>query len=153
VWSVHFNRKMSDCTAPEIAEAYEDVRNDRTETNWMLITYADGSDNVWTLVGKGEGGLDELKQNLSDDFRGFGYIRVISGDELSRRPKFVLIRYVGKSVSQFKKTKLTVHGGDVMRVLSQYAVSVDADSIDELTIEDIMDRVQKAGGAHYTRQE
>lgn len=139
-----------DCSAPEIAQAYEAVRNDRDETNWMLITWAEGSkDKVWTLAGQGTGGLAELKEKLSDEFIGFGYIRVISGDEMSRRPKFVMIKFVGKKNKLNRKANINLQRGEVEKVLSQTNVSLEVDSVDELTEEDVMDRVDKAGGAKY----
>ena len=141
---------MSDCSAPEIAEAYQAVRNDNDETNWMLITYAEGSnDKVWCLAGRGSDGLDGLKALLSDSFIGFGYLRVISGDEMSKRPKFVLIKFVGKQNKLNRKAALNLQRGDVEKVLSQCNVSLEVDTVDELTEEDVMDRVNKAGGAKY----
>jgi hypothetical protein len=140
---------MSDCSDPAIREAYEEVRRDDNETNWMLITYAEGSDKVWKLVDKGIGGLEELKDRLSDEFRGFGYLRCVTGDELSKRSKFVFITYCGEKVRLIHRTKLTVHKADVLRVIDQVSISVDASTLDELTEEDIMARLNKAGGAHY----
>jgi hypothetical protein len=56
---------MSDASAPEIREAYEDVRSDATDTNWLLIGYEQGSGcKRWALIGKGSGGLDELKSYI-----------------------------------------------------------------------------------------
>ena len=139
-----------DCSAPEIAEAYEAVRNDNDATNWMLITWAEGSkDKVWTLAGKGNGGLAELKELLNDAFIGFGYLRVISGDEMSKRPKFVMIKFVGKQNKLNRKANINVQRGDVEKVLAQCNVSLEVDTVDELTEEDVMDRVYKAGGAKY----
>ena len=142
---------MSDCSAPEIREAYEDIRNDSTTTDWMLITYAEGSDKVWALLEKGEGGLDALKEKLNPSFRGYGYLRVVAGDELSKRAKFVLIGFVGTEVRQVQRVKMTVHGADVKRVINQYAISVDATTPEELEIENIMASIRKAGGANYTK--
>ena len=140
---------MSDCTDPAIREAYEEIRRDDNETNWMLITYQEGSDKVWSLVGKGTGGLDELKENLHDQFRGFGYLRCITGDDLSVRAKFVFITFCGEKVRLIHRTKLTVHKADVLRVINQVSISVDASTLDDLTQEDIQARLHKAGGAHY----
>ena len=140
---------MSDCSDPAIREAYEEVRKDDNETNWMLISYAEGSDKVWSLVGKGEGGLEELKEKLNENFRGFGYLRCITGDDLSKRAKFVFITYCGEKVRLIHRTKLTVHKADVLRVIEQVSISVDASTLDELTEEDIQARLFKAGGAHY----
>ncbi|EAX94047.1 Cofilin/tropomyosin-type actin-binding protein [Trichomonas vaginalis G3] len=140
---------MSDCSDPAIREAYEEVRKDVVDTNWLLITYAEGSDKVWTLVGKGNGGLDELKEHLNENFRGFGYLRCTTGDELSVRSKFVFITFCGGKVRLIHRTKLTVHKADVLRVIEQVSISVDASSTEELTQDDINARLNKAGGAHY----
>ena len=140
---------MSDCSDPAIREAYEEVRNDNNDTNWLLITYQEGSDKVWTLVGKGSGGLDELKEHLSEEFRGFGYLRCTTGDDLSKRAKFVFITYCGDKVRIVQRSKLTVHKADVQRVIDQTSISVDANKPEELTMEDINERLYKAGGAHY----
>jgi hypothetical protein len=141
---------MSDVSAPEIREAYEDVRNDSTDTNWLLITFEAGSNNKkWALVGKGSGGLEELKSNITPEFLGFGYLRVTSGDEMSKRAKFVFIKYLAKGLKMTLKAQLNVTRGDVEKVLSQINVAVEAETLDELSEADITDRVSKAGGAHY----
>jgi hypothetical protein len=141
---------MSDCSSPDIQEAYDDVRSDATDTNWLLITYEEGSNNKrWALVGKGSGGLDELKSYIDDKFLGFGYLRVVSGDEMSKRAKFVLIKYLSKGLKMNLKALLNVHRGDVAKVLSQSNISLEVEGLDELDEEDIASRVSKAGGAHY----
>jgi hypothetical protein len=141
---------MSDVSDPAIREAYDDVRSDATETNWLLITYEEGSGNKkWVLAGKGTGGLAELKDNLTDTFIGFGYLRVISGDDMSKRAKFVFIKYLSKGLKMTTKALLNVHRGDVEKVLNQISIAVEAEGKEELTEEDINDRINKAGGAHY----
>lgn len=145
--TVHFT--MSDCSAPEIREAYNEVRNDSNETNWMLITYKADDNKTWCLHGKGEGGLDELKEQITPDFLGYGYLRVTSGDDLSKRAKFVFIKYVSKTLKMTQKAQMNLHRGDVERVLNQSSVNIEVDHLDELNAEDIEARVRKAGGAKY----
>jgi hypothetical protein len=141
---------ISDCSVPEIREAYEDVRSDATDTNWLLITYEEGSNNKrWALVGKGAGGLDELKSYINNQFLGYGYLRVISGDEMSKRAKFVFIKYLSKGLKMNLKALLNLHRGDVEKVLSQVNVSIEVDALDELDETEINERVSRAGGAHY----
>ena len=141
---------MSDCSSPEIREAYEAVRNDNDPTNWLLITYEEGSNQKkWCLFGKGEGGLEELRGAITPDFLGYGYIRVISGDEMSKRPKFVFVKYISKGLKMTIKAQMNIHRGDVEKVLSQYNVSMEVDCLDELTEEEVNERVLKAGGAKY----
>jgi hypothetical protein len=141
---------MSDVSAPEIKDAYDDVRNDATDTNWLLITFEEGSGNKkWKLIGKGSGGLEQLKSNIDANFLGFGYLRVVSGDELSKRAKFVFIKYLSKGLKMQVKAQLNVTRGDVEKVINQINVAIEAETLDELQEADILDRVSKAGGAHY----
>ena len=138
---------MSDCSDPEIMQAYEEVRNDNSPINWMLITYKEGSNqSVWTLHGKGEGGLEELKAAITDKFIGYGYLRVTTGDELSVRSKFVFIKYIAKGTRMNTKAKMNLHRGDVEKVINQISIAIDADSLDELDEDEINARVYKAGG-------
>lgn len=143
---------MSDCSSPEILEAYQAVRNDNDETNWFLITYEEGSNNKkWCLAGKGTGGLEELRSNITPDFIGYGYLRVISGDDMSKRPKFVFIKYISKGLKMTIKAMMNVHRGDVEKVFNQYNVSMEVDCLEELTEEEVRERVLKAGGAKYDK--
>jgi hypothetical protein len=144
---------MSDCSAPEIKEAYDEVRSDASDINWLLITYAEGSNNKkWALAGKGSGGLEELKSNIGLNFLGFGYVRVIAGDDLSKRPKFVFIKYLSSGLKMTVKATLNLHRGDVEKVLGQTNVTIEADSLADLDEESVLGRVKKAGGANSDAQ-
>lgn len=56
---------MSDpASTPEILKAYDDVRSDKSETNWLLINYEDAKSDKLYLKGTGSGGLAELKEQL-----------------------------------------------------------------------------------------
>jgi hypothetical protein len=141
---------MSDVSDPAIREAYDDVRNDATDTNWLLITYEEGSNNKkWILHGKGSGGLDELKSKINETFLGFGYLRLTVGDKKSKRTKFVFIKYLSKGLKMHQKALINVHRGDVEKVLNQISISVEAEGLDELAEDDIQARARKAGGAVY----
>jgi hypothetical protein len=73
------------------AAAYEDVRNDKTATNWfyllfkcrLLLEYPDDKSDSLVLSQTGTGGLVEFKKCLKNDQAGFGYVRcVVGNDEL-----------------------------------------------------------------------
>jgi hypothetical protein len=141
---------MSDVSDPAIKEAYDEVRNDASDINWLLITYEEGSNNKkWILFGKGSGGLEELRGKITDTFLGFGYLRVTSGDEMSKRAKFVFIKYLSKGLKMNLKALINVHRGDVEKVLNQISIAVEAEGLDELSDAEIDARIQKASGAHY----
>ncbi len=42
-----------------------------------------------------------------DDNRMYGYVRITTGDEMSKRAKFALITWIGKDVSTLKKAKVS----------------------------------------------
>ena len=52
----------------------------------------------------------------SDDARVYGYIRVETGDEMSRRAKFVFITWIGKSLSALKKAKVSTDKAFVKQI-------------------------------------
>lgn len=55
---------MNPAETPEILKAYDDVRSDKTETDWLLINYEDAKSDRLVLKGTGSGGLAELKTHL-----------------------------------------------------------------------------------------
>lgn len=52
---------------PAIKSAIADVRDDRTSTNWALISYDGENTNNLVLLGRGEGGPNELIDQLQDN--------------------------------------------------------------------------------------
>mmetsp|Transcript_3847 Transcript_3847/g.5374 ORF Transcript_3847/g.5374 Transcript_3847/m.5374 type:complete len:146 (+) Transcript_3847:97-534(+) len=139
---------MADVSDSALSEAYQEVRSDKTNTNWCLFGYEGNAKIV--LQGKGEGGLEELVGHLQADQAQFGYLRVISGDNESKRAKFVLLTWCGQQVGALKRAKISVHKASVKTILKDFAVEVQGDSQDDFTEEIIMQRVRKAGGADYS---
>ncbi|KAF8774762.1 Coactosin-like protein like [Argiope bruennichi] len=82
-----------------VRDAYQDVRSDTSDTNWALFRYK-GAEIVHDCSGEN---LQELKDALSDDERAFAFVRVFAGDEMSKRKKFVLLTWVGPSVSTLRE--------------------------------------------------
>lgn len=67
---------------PAINETYEDVRDDKTETNWAFFDFADGRPDRLQVAGSGSGGLSEFVGQLKPEVAGWGYIRMnLSNDE------------------------------------------------------------------------
>ncbi len=98
----------------EINEAIKEVRNDDNEINFCLIGYKDtNTPNVLVLKAKGSGGVEELKQHLTDDNCFYGIVRVTEMIDKSLTVKFCYIKYLGTKCKTMFKAKLTTHTSPV----------------------------------------
>ena len=60
----------------------------------------------------------------ADDERQFGFVRIVVGDEMSKRTKFVLITWIGANVSALKRAKVSTDKTVVKAVIQViFAVS------------------------------
>lgn len=141
---------MSGADSPEIQEAYNKVRDDKDETNWLLISYAAPKGDALTLKATGTGGLEDLKAHLDDSQAQYAYVRVeYANDTESTRVKFALIIWIGERTGVMRKAKVSIQSGGVKKVLHHHSIQVDAHTKSDLDEKDIVVRLRKAGGADY----
>ena len=69
------------------------------------------------------------------------------GNTVSRRPKFIFVKYVPAIVSTIKKAKSGTHKGAVKAVFTAH-IDVEIESGEELTEDVIIAKLRAAGGAH-----
>lgn len=75
-----------------LSVAYQEVRNDKSDTNWLLLDYESDRSDKLKLTQTGTGGLSELKEALDDSKASYAYVRVsYSNDKESTREKFILV--------------------------------------------------------------
>jgi len=141
---------MSGASSPEILAAYDAVRSDKDETNWLMISYASAVGDALKLTGTGSGGLDELATKLDDSQAQYAYVRVeYANDTESKRVKFVLVIWIGEGTKVMRKARVSIESGEVKRVLGHHSIQVDARDKGDLDEKDIVIRLRKAGGADY----
>ncbi|KAF9051579.1 ADF-like domain-containing protein [Panaeolus papilionaceus] len=141
---------MADLSDQDILDAYQEVRNDKSETNWLLLDYESERSDKLKLTRTGTGGLDELTDNLDESKASYAYVRVsYSNDKESKREKFILVIWIGSSCKVMRKAKISVHSADVKNVLRVYSIEVAAREKDDLKEGPIVVRLRKAGGASY----
>jgi len=141
---------MADLTDPSIGEAYLEVRDDKSETNWLLLDYESEKSDKLKLTKTGTGGLSEFKEALGDSRASYGYVRVsYSNDKESTREKFILVVWIGTNCKVMRKAKISVHSADVKNVLRVFSIEVAAREKDDLNEDPIIVRLRKAGGASY----
>jgi len=130
----------------EIKAAIADVRNDGTATNWALVSYEGENTNNIALQGKGEGGPNELIDQLQDDKVGYGIIRLVERRDDSDTVKFVFVRWVGENIHRMLRARLGTHSGAVKEIFHPYHVDVEASNKGEINEEIIWATVRKASG-------
>lgn len=129
--------------------AIEDVRNDSTETNWALFKYDDARRDAIELFMTGTDGLEGIKANFAENFTGYGYLRVLSGDAESRRTKFVFLRLAGARAPVMNRARMSQHTPYVEQIVKHLSISHTASNVAELNEDEIMLKVKRAGGADY----
>jgi len=133
---------------PGIKEAYDDVRNDKTPTNWALFKY-EGKKKI-VFVSKGDGGLNELAGNFADDECAFAFLRLTVGDEESKRAKFVLVSWCGEKVGALARANMSVHKASVKEICRDFALERHYVDKSEINEQQLTQDVVKAGGANYS---
>lgn len=142
--------KMSNAKSPEILAAYDDVRSDKSPTNWLLISYAKAMGDALTLTATGEGGISELREKLDPNQAQYAYIRVeYANDSESSRVKFAFIVWIGEYTKVMRKAGVSIESGAVKAVLNHHSISIDARSIEDVDEAEIIKLCRKAGGADY----
>lgn len=107
-----------------VNEAYvEKLKALDAPTSWVIFGY-EGRDKIvpqscgemaidGRTDGEGGPGIDEFLANLKDDEVQFGMIKFTMGDRESKRPKFVMVAWIGPSVGVMKKAKVSIHKASV----------------------------------------
>lgn len=97
----------------------------------------------------GTGGLNELAEEFKDNEKSYAYLRVVAGDEESKRAKFVFISWCGPEVKALAKAKQSVEKASVKDILRSYAVEIHYTDKEEVNEDRLMKQVVAAGGANY----
>jgi hypothetical protein len=132
----------------DIKAAIAEVRDDKKPTNWVLLSYQGENSNNVALVGKGDGGPNELIDLLQDDNVGYGIVRLVEKFDanVSDTVKFVYIRWIGENIHRMLRARLGTHTGAIKEILSPYHVNLEASTKDEISEEIIVSTISKASG-------
>merc|ERR1712039_426796 len=128
-----------------IQEAYNEVMADNNNVEWAAFTF---SDNVMGVAAKGVD-FAEFKSHFGADDRGFGYIKITTGDEMSKRSKFVFCTWVGPNVSVMKKAKMSTDKALLKDIIQNMSVELQLENHGEFSADHFKMQVDKASGARY----
>lgn len=131
---------------PALIAAYKEVVDGKSNTNWALFTY-EGNSNDIRLAEKGDGGLEEMVEELSSGKVMYAFCRV--QDPNSGLPKYVLINWTGEGVKDSRKGLCANHVSSMANFLKGAHVSINARGEEDVEPETILSKVAKASGANF----
>lgn len=129
-------------------EAYNEVRDDNTETSWAVFKY----DGVMIVPGGQGTDYGEFMNMCTDDARLFAFVRVTTGDAMSKRAKFTLITWIGENITGLQRAKVSTDKTLVKDIVQNYAKEFQISDLKELAEDSIREELKKAGGANYDAQ-
>ncbi|XP_041855339.1 drebrin-like b isoform X3 [Melanotaenia boesemani] len=132
---------------PALTAAYKEVVDEKSNTNWALFTY-EGNSNDIRLAETGDGGLEELVEELNSGKVMYAFCRV--QDPNSGLPKYVLINWTGEGVKDARKGICANHVLSMANFLKGAHVTINARAEEDVEPEAIMQKVAKASGANYS---
>ncbi|XP_042344183.1 drebrin-like b isoform X1 [Plectropomus leopardus] len=132
---------------PALTAAFKEVVDEKSNTNWALFTY-EGNSNDIRLAEKGDGGLEELVEELNSGKVMYAFCRV--QDPNSGLPKYVLINWTGEGVKDARKGLCANHVSAMANFLKGAHVTINARAEEDVEPEVIMQKVAKASGANYS---
>jgi hypothetical protein len=109
--------------------AWKAVLDSNDPTDWALFGY-EGNTFDLKLVGKGEDGVDEMKDDLNANKIMYAFIRVL--DPKTGLSKFVLLHWQGESAPGTRKGICATHLNDVGNYFRGAHVTINARNEDEV---------------------
>lgn len=129
----------------EVTNCYEEVRADGNDVNWFVLSYKEKS-----IALKATGvEYGEMLAHFTAEERCFAYCRMVTGDDMSVRQKFVFITWIGPSVPPLKKAKVSTDKAFVKAIVREFSKEILADDLKDLEESKIKEILELSSGAKY----
>jgi hypothetical protein len=120
-----------------------------------MCMFSDKKVDTIELVAHGAGGIEELHAHLHDGDLSFALFRVVDRVDLSDTVKFVLIHWLGPTVSAIFKGRAGINTASLKKLFEPYHVAFEnTEELGQITMELVMAKVQDASGtrSHVTEK-
>lgn len=136
---------------PEVNNAWQRLVDDNSTVSWIILGYPEGKTDTLVFKSEGPGGMPEFISNLPADDIVWGAFKVVGvddrGNTISRRPKYIFIKYLPTTVPTMKRARAGGHKGSIKQVIDAH-IDYEIESPSELTEEVIIAKLRSSGGAH-----
>eukprot|EP00033_Pygsuia_biforma_P001022 GCRY01001167.1.p1 GENE.GCRY01001167.1~~GCRY01001167.1.p1 ORF type:complete len:192 (+),score=45.62 GCRY01001167.1:798-1373(+) len=133
-----------DFSDPALKEAFDDVLNDKTSTNWLLFKYAKGS-NALKVHETGDDGLKGLVDDLSDGAAMYGFLK----KKTEKGLRSIYITWAPSGVPTIRKGLLNSHAYEVGKWFKSYHLQINARNEEDLEEDVVDEKLRRGAGASY----
>jgi len=133
---------MADVSDPAITEAYQSVRKEGGQHDFLVLGY-DGNTRI-KVDAVGSGGIDALASNLNEDACQYGYARVTYQDDETKRTKFIFLSWAGEKSSILRRGKMSIHKANIKSVIKDFALEFHVTDRDEISEKAVVAKVRAA---------
>lgn len=142
----------------DLTAAIADVRNNGTETDWVLASLSSESeeDLAIRVVGSGTGGISAMRELFTQDNIYYGLVRTTHAveGELTVNIKFVFVSFIGEGIGVMRKAKVSTLTGDISKAFDPFHCELkNISSKDEATDEAVQKELNSMfGGVMAAKQ-
>jgi len=137
---------MVDLSDPAVKKAYEDVRDDSTETSWAWFRYHP-SKTALQVHATGAGSWDSFLTPIDDTLPMYGFCRY--NWEERARTKFIFVSFIGEKVPALKKARIGHDKATVTNFFKGSHITLEVDSVGDLVETEVIAKLRRSGGADY----
>lgn len=123
---------------------------DGNTVSWISCGYSDDKLKQLVFKAEGAGGMPEFLDSLGEEIV-WGAFKVVGvddrGNTVSRRPKYIFVKYTPPSTSAMKRATAGRHKGSIKPIFTTH-VDFEIESKDELTEDGVVQKLRASGGAH-----
>ncbi|KAH8335065.1 hypothetical protein KR074_002184 [Drosophila pseudoananassae] len=133
----------------QIVAAWKDVLDDKSSTNWSLFGY-EGQTNELKVVGSGDGGVEELNEDLNSGKIMYAFVRI--EDPKTGLNKYLLINWQGEGAPVLRKGTCANHIRDVGNLLSGAHLTISARNEDDIDLDRLLKKLSTVSSAYSFKE-
>ncbi|XP_043647902.1 drebrin-like protein [Drosophila teissieri] len=133
----------------QIVAAWKDVLDDKSDTNWSLFGY-EGQTNELKVVGTGDGGVEELNEDLNSGKIMYAFVRI--EDPKTGLNKYLLINWQGEGAPVLRKGTCANHIRDVSNLLSGAHLTINARNEDDIDLDRLLKKLSTVSSAYSFKE-
>lgn len=103
----------------QVQKALEDIRNDSTPTNWIVLGYDNQREDALVVIGTGSGGIADLQSLLADDQVSYAVLPVEFAEGDYSTKKYIFLTWVGPAVKPLFKARSSQHRNQLYKFVNK----------------------------------